>query len=348
MLLADAGSLHTERFFEETKNQGCDTVLVSLETGIKESTTLQRKGPLRQLHYRFAVPEIKDIIQKFQPDIISAHFASGYGHIAALANKSEKVPLALNLWGSDILIVPKKSFLHKQKTKLALENADYVFADSQYLIDAAKKIYPFTNYAVFPWGVEKELLNLKYNIANHTTPLKIIVPRAHETVYNNLFIVESLKEFINHDKILLTFPAFGSLYETFKTECRKLVGDKIHFYTKADRDDFMKLVSEHDYYLSASLSDSSPVSLIESMAIGLVPIVHKIDGVREWISEANGFLFENNPESLQKVITSLLESSDDFSGIIEKNKKRVQETALFEKNISDQLTTFQSMVDAKI
>ena len=347
LLLADAGSFHTERFLNETKRQGCETILASLEQGIDESITLQRKGFIKQFHYRFAVPEIKALIRKFQPDIISAHFASGYGHIAALANKSFGIPIALNLWGSDILIVPQKSIFHKQKTKYALKHADYIFADSQYLIDSAKKIYPFTKSAVITWGVEKELLYFKNNIPGHSTPLKIIIPRAHEHVYNNLFIVESLQELIRTDKIQLTFPSFGSLYESFKEASSSLVDEKIRYYQKTERINFMKLVAEHDFYLSASLSDSSPVSLIEAMAIGLIPIVHKIDGVKEWVSKENCFLFENNANSLQKCLRHILDSLNNFSKIIKQNKERVKNSALFEENISTQLTIFRKMIKVK-
>lgn len=345
LLLSDAASFHTERFYAELQNQGCEVLLASLEKGIPDSVTLIKKGFVKQFYYRLAVKQIKFLIKNFKPDIISAHFASGYGHIAVLAKRNSNIPLALNLWGSDILIVPKKSIFHKQKTKYALQNAQYVFADSQYLIDSAKKIFPFNSCAVIPWGVEKNIFNLYKTNLRLSQPLKIIIPRAHEHVYNNLFIVKSLKDLILADKIKLRFPAFGSLYESFKEEATKLVGDKIQYYEKAERQEFLKLASEHDIYLSASLSDSSPVSLIEAMALGLIPVVMNIDGVKEWVSNKNGFLFEHESASLATVIEKLLHASQDFSQLRETNKNKVLKSALFENNIAEQILIFKSLVE---
>ncbi len=346
LLLSDAASFHTERFYEELQNQNCEVLLASIEEGIPEAVKLHKVSFVKQFHYRLAVTQIRSLIQTFQPDIVSAHFASGYGHIAALALRNSKIPLALNLWGSDILIVPKKSFFHRRKTKFALKNAQHVFADSQYLIDSAKEIYNFDKSTVISWGVEHSIFDLYKTEKKLSEPLKIIIPRSHEAVYNNLFIVQSLKKYIIEEKVQLTFPSFGSLFASFKDECEKIVGDKIKFYKKAKRQDFLKLASEHEVYLSASHSDSSPVSLIEAMALGLVPMVMQIEGVKEWVSGANGFMFDNNKDSICNTLEKIFNTSTDFSDMRESNKKRVLESALFEKNIAEQLTIFKSLVES--
>ena len=43
-----------------------------------------------------------------------------------------------------------------------------------------------------------------------------------------------------------------------------------------------------DVYLSASLSDSTSVSLLEAMAAGAVPVVSDIEGNRDWVGEGEG------------------------------------------------------------
>lgn len=345
LLLSDGGSFHTERFYNEMQSQGCNILLASLESGMPDALKLKRRGSVRQFHYRMAVPQIKFIIKSFKPDIISTHFASGYGHIAALANRDHAIPLALNLWGSDILRVPQKSIFHKKKTIFALKKANHVFADSKYLIEAAKKLYDFSKYSVIPWGIEKNVFDLYKSECTLSQPLKIIIPRAHEAVYNNLFIVQSLQTLINSDKIKLTFPVFGSKYESFKESAKKLVGDKINYYEKAPREDFLKFASEHDLFLSASLSDSSPVSLIEAMALGLIPVVMNIDGVKEWITSKNGFIFEHDRASLLQVVTNLLDGTKDFKSLRQQNKNKVEKNALFVHNIAEQIKIFKSLVE---
>jgi glycosyltransferase involved in cell wall biosynthesis len=43
-----------------------------------------------------------------------------------------------------------------------------------------------------------------------------------------------------------------------------------------------------DLYLSASLSDSTSVSLLEAMASGAVPVVSDLEGNREWVEDGVG------------------------------------------------------------
>ena len=346
LILADAASFHTERYIEELNRQGCIIRLLSLEKGTMPFTALKRRGSIKSLHYYFSVKQIKKEIEDFKPDLISAHFASGYGFTAALANKNYNLPLIVNVWGSDILIVPHKSFLHRRKTRYALSNADYVIGDSNYLLTEVKKLTPIEQSMTVPWGIEQKHLSLHKNNYHLSRPLKILVPRPHEIVYNNLFIVESLASLINENKIELTFPAFGSLYDDFKNKTSKVVGDKIRYYQKKDRSEFLKYFASHDVYLSASQSDSSPVSLIEAMALGLIPIAADIDGVKEWLNRQSGFLFkQNDQQSLINCILDILDSDDTFFSMRQSNLKKVTNEAVFEKNIADQITVMRKLVE---
>ena len=85
LVLADSNSFHTERYVLELARQGCEVLLASVEDGDVEHHRLKPHGPIRQLHYATVVPEIRGIIKEFQPDIVNAHFASGYGFSAAMA-----------------------------------------------------------------------------------------------------------------------------------------------------------------------------------------------------------------------------------------------------------------------
>ena len=343
LLLADGRSFHTERFLAEIKKRGHQITLASLEIGQLEQVTFERKGSIAQLHYFRAIPQLIELIKKLQPDLISAHFASGYGFIAARANRSFNLPLMTNLWGSDILIVPHKSFLHRWKTKYALKNSDFIVGDSHYLIGEANKIYPFKNKAVIPWGIEERYLALHKSDYNYSTPLKVIVPRPHETVYNNQFIIKALKPLLSENKIEITFPNFGSLVDDFKKSCVDL--PNINFYNKLNRDEFLKFMASHDIYLSASRSDSSPVSLIEAMALGLLPVAANIKGVREWLDEKSGFPYgENDYAELLQIISSLVDEPKDYAEMRQQNLARVKSEAIFEKNIDYQLELIEKMV----
>jgi glycosyltransferase involved in cell wall biosynthesis len=310
-------------------------VVASLEDGPVANYRLQRRGPLKMLHYQLAAPEVRRLIEEFQPHIINPHFASGYGFLAALARVRLFPPILLHAWGSDILLVPRKSFLHRRKTRLALEAADCVVGDSEYLLDRAAEFAQLKRRETIVWGIERRYLELRRPGYSPHQPLRVIVPRSQERVYNNQFVVDALAKTVNDGRIQLTFAGFGGLLSEFKKTCRRLAGDRVRFYDKLPRDEYMKLLAEQDVYLSAARSDSSPASLLEAMGLGLIPVLGDIPGVREWVNDRTGLLFDlTRKQSLVEAVGRVLESSVDLKAMRQRNVDRVLTDAVFEENIA--------------
>ena len=66
----------------------------------------------------------------------------------------------------------------------------------------------------------------------------------------------------------------------------------IEFKGELSRKELIDCYLGSDLYISTSLSDSTSVSLLEAMALGLIPVVTDILGNREWIEDRKiGFLF---------------------------------------------------------
>lgn len=345
LLLADSRSFHTERYVDELRRQNCDVLTASLESGIMPHRELRRRGPFRSLHYALAAAEVRKLIDSFQPDVVNPHFASGYGFTAALAERRKSQPILLNLWGSDILLAARKSVFHRRKTGLALKAADFVIGDSDYLLDEAEKIQRIQNRRTIAWGIEREYLEFRRPRTTFGVPLRVLVPRPHEAVYNNMFIVRALADPANSGHIELTFPGFGGLVEDFRAGASRLINKGLNFYQKMTRRDYLKFAAEHDVYLSAARSDSSPVSLLEAMGLGLIPVAGDIPGVREWLDSDAGFLFDLTSESsLHEAITKLLAGGSDFDAMRRRNLERIEKKAIFEDNVAETITIMQELV----
>lgn len=305
---------------------------------------LRRRGPLRALNYALSAREVGVLVDRFHPDAINAHFVSGYGFAAALANVRRRCPLVVHLWGSDIMVAARKTLMHAVKTAFALEEADFVFADSQYLLAEAARLAPLPRAQIVPWGVEERYLS--HHKSNYTLgrPLRIIVPRLHEPIYNNPFIVRALAPLLERGQVEVTFPAFGSEYNSFRQEAATLVQSGLGFYQRLPRAEFLASFSQHDVYLSAAFSDSSPVSLIEAMALGLIPVAMDIPGVREWLTEESGFRFVHcDAGDLRSVIERLVSEGDPFEEMRRRNLERVRREALFEDNVARQIEIMKGL-----
>jgi glycosyltransferase involved in cell wall biosynthesis len=345
LVLADSRAFHTARYVAELRRQGCQVLLASLEEGSTLHYQLKNRGPIQQLWYSLAATEIRALVRRFNPDIINPHFASGYGFSSALAQLHRFAPVLLHLWGSDILIVPQKSVFHRRKTAYALRQADFVLGDSDYLVKTARQLTEIRDSKVIYWGIERQFLGLHRSNYSLGAPLRIIVPRQHEKVYNNEFLVQSLAPLINGGKVELTFPSFGSLSGHFRLTCKSIVGDRLHFYEKLPRAEFLRFMAMHDIYLSGAISDSSPASLIEAMALGLIPVTADIAGVREWLSPDSGFVFQQyNRQALHDTIGNIMESNDPLIRMRIQNLERVKREAVFENNIGDTIAVMRALI----
>ena len=344
LLLANSSSFHTERFTAELRRQGCNVLFASLERGHPLHFHLKRRGPHHYFHYLMAPPEIRQLINRFRPDVVNSHFASDYGVVTCLATIGTRVPVVLNIWGSDILVLPRKSFLHKIKTTLALKAADCVIGDSQYLVSAAEELTPLQSKRVIPWGIEKRFLSHHKQSYAFQNPLRIMVPRSQEKLYDNLFIVQSLASLLCEGRIEITFTNFGSLAEDFRRQAQVLTSRGLRFYDKMPREAFLPFMANHDVYLSASTMDSSPASLIEAMALGLLPIAADIPGVREWLSSESGYLFkQHDHEGLKALMIRLFQEQDQNQQIRKKNLARVKQKAVFEENVAEELAIMERL-----
>jgi glycosyltransferase involved in cell wall biosynthesis len=166
----------------------------------------------------------------------------------------------------------------------------------------------------------------------------------HEPVYNNAFIIKALASLLREGKVTVTFPSFGSLYDQFKRQAAEISTTGIEFYDKMPRHRFLKFMSGFDLYLSASRSDSSPVSLIEAMALGLIPIAADIPGVAEWLTPDSGYLFpENDTGSLEHTIEKIIDDADPHESMRQTSLERVETTAIFESSIAEQIKVMKQL-----
>ena len=317
--------------------QGCTVQVVSLEAGEIEHVSLRRRFPVSTVAYALAARELERTIESFQPDIINAHYAAGYGFMAARLEYPHP-PIVLHVWGSDVLRVPARSWIGRRKVVAALRASEVVVADSEYLAGAVRELVDDKRTEVIPWGIEAKYLT-QHKVDYHlSSPLRIVVPRMHEPVYNNIFILKALADLIAADRIELTVPDFGSRASDFRREAQRLTGDRVQYYRRCDRDEFIRMMASHDVYLSAAQSDSSPVSLIEAMALGLVPVVGDIPGVRDWLTDGSGYLFPvDNADRLREIVGQLVEEGGDAAAMRRANLNRVREHGLFEENMRRQI-----------
>lgn len=250
-----------------------------------------------------------------RPDVVLGCMATKYGFYAALVGFK---PLILIVWGSDVLIAPKRFFFFRFMAQFALKRADAIIVDSKVQEKAVVQLGCTKEKILkFPWFDLKNIhvmhsrADIRKKLGWHHNPI-VISLRKHEPIY----CVECLIDAIPHIVSAVPESRFlilgkGRLTDKLKGKVKELgIEQYVKFIGQVPRNSVASYLNAADVYVSTSLSDGTSASLLEAMALKVPPIVTNIEGNREWIrNDWNGFLVPpKDPRCLAEKIVSLIKN----------------------------------------
>jgi len=284
--LSNAAVVHTRRWVEHFRARGHEVRLWSLEPG-PEALPHDRlpRAPLPGwLRYPLALPALERALAAFGPDLVDAHFVPNYGLLGALARRR---PLAVTAWGSDLLTVGARDSMRRRRARFVMRRADAVLVDSGNLGAAARELGAAPERLhVIPWGVDRA----RFRPAVPREPGLLASVRMHERIYDLPALIAGVKPVLERrPDARLVIAGDGSLRASLERLARAtLPAGRFEFAGRLEPGALAGLLGRAQICLSASLSDSTSVSLLEAMACGAVPVVSDIDGNREWVGEGDG------------------------------------------------------------
>jgi len=339
LVMADGRSVHTSRWCSYFIDAGWEVALFSLEPPSDAAPvrcySARKPTSMDTVNYWLAKRAFRAAAADFGPDVISAHYAASYGWLASYWGSC---PVVVTTWGSDLLILPRKSIIHRRRVARALSRAAYCTVDGKNLFDAVAAYISPDKIVRAVMGVDRDYFAAAEKTDySHDGPIRIIAPRGLPPVYDPGTIVAAAALLEGKLGFRIDLSGSGPQAEAIMKEVsRRSLSDIIAmrpFVTdlRAHRES----LKGYDLHLSASLSDSTSVSLLEAMATGLFPVVTRIDGNREWIEDGrNGLLFApRSPESLADAILRAAAMRRQWSEIAAYNRRRVADTAIWEDNM---------------
>jgi len=348
MLLAAADVIHARRWADYFRRQGHEVLLATLDpSGLKgsEETVLKGLTEVNAVRYPTAAISLWKLVKSFQPQVVNAHFVPGYGFLAALVPPAR--PLVISTWGSDLLLSPEKSFLHRWRAKFALGRAGLVTCDGTVLVGALRDLGVEADRILeVPMGIDPALFHPPLS------PLPPAEPRAGGDGERPFRLV-SLRRLEPLYDIGTLLRAAALLHEAgWNFECsvigdgtqgwelEELTGelsleDKVTFTGALAHDKVAEALRQADIYVSCSLSDSTSVSLLEAMASGLFPVVTDIPGNCQWVQNGRtGLTFSpGDAGSLADTLVLAISERDLRERACEENLKTIREKALWENNM---------------
>ncbi|GAB4325737.1 MAG: O-antigen biosynthesis protein WlbH [Candidatus Zixiibacteriota bacterium] len=292
LILGEAAAVHTRRWVDHFRDMGWTVRWLSFPptdqgTGVEEIPMLAERKALAIWRARKLVRTQAD---DFRPDIVSALFLPDYGWLACLIGHH---PLAVSAWGSDVLLAPRKSILHRWRIQYVLRHADWVFCDAAMLGQRMVELGAEGEHIrVVPLGVSDAWLDVGRNKPRISDRLPhVVTNRRLEPLYRTDTFVRAVAaiEAQRPGAFRFTLVGDGSQRGMLESLASELgVRDRIEFTGYLPEEQLRSLMSDADIFVSCSSSDGTSVSLLEAMAARVFPIVTNLPANREWVIPGEG------------------------------------------------------------
>lgn len=357
---------HDFRFLTSLASTGMDVYYLRLEkqnTSLRDYSLPEKVTVLSGLPqyeendlglFTLLIDQLKKIIDKINPDIIHAGPIQSCGFLSALTEFS---PLVTMSWGSDILVDSQKDFLWKWVTEYTLSKTSVFIGDCETVKKKALQFGFLENRIfLFPWGIDLKQYQPKYNVSfrnklGWADKFVLLSLRSWEKIYGvdivaKAFVAASLAE----PELRLILLGRGTqepvIMKIFEDAGMK---DRVYFGGVITQNNLPDYYQAADLYLSASRSDGSSVSLMESLACGLPVLVSDIPGNQEWIEQGkNGWMFETDSvENLTDSILEIVKNKQQLPIVGQEARKTAEKKANWEKNFKELLEAYQYAMNTK-
>ena len=327
VLLAGGHSVHTLNWANNLSSSGHEVHLFTQHPpleGYFSSIVVHHFKFLGTLGYFLYAPLIHYKLKAISPDIVNAHYASGYGTLAVLSGIR---PLMISVWGSDVYEFPTRSFFHKYWLGYVINRCDVVGSTS---LDMAAQLTAtidvFPPVVVTPFGVDIDrfdsncFLYRKHGGANQIT---IGTVKSLETQYGIdilLYSFRMLKDKLApgdgnmKPRVDLKVIGGGSQREALQKLTAKLgLEDSVEFVGPVAPEDVPEELSQLDIFVALSRQESFGVAVLEASAMSRPVITSDVGGLPEVVlHRRSGFVVSGSCVKSASVAMQCLVEDDDL------------------------------------
>jgi glycosyltransferase involved in cell wall biosynthesis len=311
ILLGSSNSVHLVRWAKGLASRGIDISVITLGGDPIDGITTYTlpSGKSRARAYFRHLGEVKGLIDKLKPDLIHAHYATGFG---LWGYYSKFHPYIVSTWGSDIVSFPN-NLLKKSLLRRILTSADAITATSFYLKDKSVQLFPplEPRISIIPFGVEIPVENIE---KKDNDKVRLVFFKAHEKIYGPDILLAAMQQAIKvNPNVYLTVAGRGSMTEKLKKQSKRLgIDDHVNFYGYVEHDRIFSFLGGHDIMVMPSLQEAFGVAVLEASAVGLPVIAGDVGGVPEiLLPEMTGLLVPpGDTDRLAKAIIRLAGNAD--------------------------------------
>lgn len=363
VLLSSALSIHTVRWANALSDAGLDVTVISQhpQVEVMNENVKVHLFPFRGvIGYFTMVPAVKKLIEKIKPDIINAHYASGYGTTARLVNYR---PWLLSVWGSDVYDFPYLSPIHKRLIKGNLLAADSIASTSHCM---AVQTHSLTDtlgkIAITPFGVDTAYYkkNSYPLVVNKQNDEEFVIGtvKAMATKYGIDTLIQSFS--ILKNNLSVDYPNIASnlrlrligdgpqTYELKQLATELGIIDSVDFVGRINHLDVPKELAKLDVYVALSRlnSESFGVAIIEAGAAGRPVVVSDVGGLPEVVlnGKTGVIVPKEDPQAAAVAIKELLIDSELRQKLAKAGQLHVEDNYSWNSCVEIMIETYKKTI----
>jgi L-malate glycosyltransferase len=349
VLVVGTACVHVRRFVTGLCQAGQPVVLITegQEILVNHALLLSQITVDFRAHKLATALAIRQAIQHWKPRVVHAHQANTVAWHAARGCQNTGVPLVLTLWGSDVLLTPHLSPLHRAMVRYNLRQAALWTADSAHVLAQAQQLAGVTKPTeLVVMGIDAWPLDLQ-----HVWPLKeprMLSCRLHKPLYRVDQLISAAAQTLPKQPNWTLEVAASGPETTALTALaqRSAAHAQIEFTGYLSAAALTQSYAKASLYLSFPSSDGTSVSLLEALAQGCCPVVSDLPANREWVVDGLNGVISAHPADLPAAFERAMALSTSphwRTEIAPANLRLVRQKATFAHNIQQFLAQYAQL-----
>lgn len=277
-------------------------------------------GPLSVYAYASA---FRRAAESFRPDLVHALRIPFEGMLASFG--PQEVPLAVSIWGNDLTLHARGSFLMRSLTLRTLHRARGLLADAHRDLRLGVEwgFNPAHPTLVVPGsgGIDLDEIarvrTIKHTTLSESIPAGVplvVNPRGFRpgSVRNDTFFQAIPRILQSLPKTTFLCPSMAGQAEAERWVRDLGIASSVRLMPTLPQGMLWDLFQRAEVLTSISQHDGTPNSVLEGMACGCFPIAGDIESLREWITPGiNGLLVDpGDPTALAQAVLQALNDTD--------------------------------------
>lgn len=366
LFLSAANSIHTVKWVNSLVARGIEILLVYNRGHEPQMDVLDKRVKRHCLKYSGSLGyymnarELRKVFKEFRPDLVNAHYASGYG---TLARKARVTPVLLSIWGSDVYDFPYESKIKNRILKKNVRYATALASTSNCMADQLKKVMDDESLRIniTPFGVDMQKFSLEnYPQKKEREEIVICNIKMLKPKYGIKEIITAVDMLVKDRKFMqrcdkkIKLKIFGEGEQRQELEelvKKKKLEDIVVFCGKVPNSQVPEELSRADIFCAFSQLDSESfgVAVVEAMAMKVPVVVSDVDGFKEVVSnQETGFIVDrHNIEGCKLALEKLILNEDLRIQMGTAGRKRAEFFFDWGKNVDTMVKIYYDMTEAK-